>query len=563
MKQKNTLFWLGFTALFPVSSYSQGIGDQRIVIEKERSVTIPQANRVLDKVPLTKGSQETFKLNYSFFDRKPTGLETVDFQPSVIAPTTTSKSTKKETAYANQVRLGAGNFGRTFGEVYINSPQNEKLIIGFHGLHNAAKRGPIQDINSGNSKNSIRLDGQYNAGKFKLSSQIGYERRLANFYGYDSSFVKLERADIKQAVNTFQFGVGFQNSNPSSKVDYQVKSTINQISDLLAAEELDWATDISFSYPIMEDKLVAKLDAEAYRMQRKDNYIDFPVRDRNLFRLMPKFLFNYNQLAVTAGVRAVNEFDEIRKISRTKGFPVVDITYKTPSLLYFSVGYDGDIIRNTLGSMLRENPFLMPQVNLLNTDKLQEFYISSKGEVTTGLNYQFRASFGKYQNLFFFVTNDLSNENAILLRNFDIQYENERTNFAQFDVQVNYQPVDLWRTNLKAQYNYYEVKSFDRPFHRPSVEVYWGNTLTVSDKLIANVQLFHLGGLYATDPFSFTEPIKKLVPIFDLNSELTYLINQQFGVFVKMNNLLGKNYQRYIYYPQQGLNFLVGVNISL
>ena len=70
MKQKSTLFWLGFTALFPVTSYGQGIGDQRIVIEKDRNVTIPQANRVLDKVPLTKGNQETFKLNYSFFDRK-------------------------------------------------------------------------------------------------------------------------------------------------------------------------------------------------------------------------------------------------------------------------------------------------------------------------------------------------------------------------------------------------------------------------------------------------------------------------------------------------------------
>lgn len=563
MKQRSTLFWLGFSTLFPIYTFGQGIGDQRIVIEKDRNVTIPQANRVLDKVPLTKGNQEVFKLNYSFFDRKPTGLETVDFQPSIISPSTTNNASKKEVSFANQVRLGAGNFGRTFGEVFINSPQNEKLIFGFHGLHNAAKRGPIQDINSGNSKNTVRLDGQYNAGKFKLSSHVGYERRLANFYGYDSSFVNLERADIKQAVNTFQFGVGFQNSNPSSPIDYQVRSSIYQTADLLSAEELDWGTDVSFTYPVLEDKLIAKLDAEVYRMQRKDNYLDFPVRDRNLVRLVPKFLFNYNQFSITAGVRAVNEFDEIAKISRTKGFPTFDFTYKTPSLLYFSAGYDGDIIRNTLGSMLRENPFLMPQVNLLNTDKLQEIYVSSKGEVTNGLNYQFRASYGKYQNLYFFVTNDLSNENAILLRNFDIQYENERTNFAQVDFQVNYQPIELWRTNLKAQYNYYEVKSFEKPFHRPSVELYWGNTLTVSDKLITNVQLYHLGGLYAPDPFSFVEPVKKLEPIFDVNAELTYLLNQQFGVFVKMNNLLGKNYQRFIYYPQQGLNFLVGVNISL
>ncbi|MFN3782655.1 MAG: hypothetical protein ACK4R6_01955 [Spirosomataceae bacterium] len=561
MKRRNTLVWLGFSSLLPVLGFGQI--DQKFVFEKERDVVIPPASRVFDKVPLTKGNQEAFKLNYSFFERKPTGLETVAFQPSIISPLTTDKTPKKEVSYANQVRLGAGNFGRTFGEVFINSPQSEKLVFGFYGLHNAAKRGPIQDVNSGNSKNVVRLDGQYNAGKFKLSSQIGYERRLANFYGYDTTFVNLERGEIKQAVNTFQFGVGFQNANPSSLIDYQVRSTIFQTSDLLSAEELDWASDVSFSYPILTDKLVAKVDAEVYRTQRSDNYIDFPVRDRNLFRIIPRFIYNHQQFAVTAGVRAVNEFDEIARISRTKGFPTLDVTYKTPSLLYFSVGYDGDIIRNTLGSMLRENPFLMPQVNLLNTDKLREIYLASKGEVTDGLNYQVRASYGQYQNLYFFMTNDLSNEGAVLLRNFDIQYENERTNFAQIDVQLNYQPISLWRTNLKAQYNYYEVKSLEKPFHRPSVEVYWGNTLTVSDKLIANLNIFHLGGIYAKDPFSLNEPIKKLTPIFDINTELTYLLNQQFGVFIKMNNLLGNNYQRYLYYPQQGLNFLVGVNISL
>jgi hypothetical protein len=41
------------------------------------------------------------------------------------------------------------------------------------------------------------------------------------------------------------------------------------------------------------------------------------------------------------------------------------------------------------------------------------------------------------------------------------------------------------------------------------------------------------------------------------------LFSKQFSTFVKLNNIIGKNYQRYYNYPQLGLNFLIGVNVAL
>jgi len=51
--------------------------------------------------------------------------------------------------------------------------------------------------------------------------------------------------------------------------------------------------------------------------------------------------------------------------------------------------------------------------------------------------------------------------------------------------------------------------------------------------------------------------------IADLNAEFTYLFSKQFSAFVKLNNIVGQNYQRYYNYPQMGLNFVAGINVSL
>jgi outer membrane cobalamin receptor len=54
----------------------------------------------------------------------------------------------------------------------------------------------------------------------------------------------------------------------------------------------------------------------------------------------------------------------------------------------------------------------------------------------------------------------------------------------------------------------------------------------------------------------------KLEDILDLNLKVNYLITKKFNAFVSTNNLLGKNYQRYLNYQSLGLNYTVGLAYS-
>ncbi len=554
---KKTILGIFFTtglsfAFFP--SFAQL--DDDIIITKDRKVELPPANRVFEKIPPLKSNTADKEMKYTFFDRKPKGVEEVKFSPNVVSPDGGKKNAETE-SYNNYVTLGAGNYGRILGELFLNSNQENSLIIGVHAYHNSTMRGPVDDKNSANMYDKAEITGKYIAQKFQLNAGVNYNRDQYYFYGYQRPREDLDRKDIRQFLNTVQFNVGFENTAPNPKVDYALKTNLRSLKNIYGAQETDWGSSFNAYFPIINEKFVAVVDAEAYITQRSDLEVD----KRNLFRVEPSFKLNFSGFGASVGFKAVNEFDEIKKINRTKGFPIVELTYKSPSLFYIFLGLDGDLVRNTLGSMLNENPYLKSQVQLLNTEKSQEFYVGGKGDLGSGFSFNLRGATGYYKNLYYFnnYTPDFGEALGDTAK-FNILYDSLKTQYFNLVVQLNYQPVEMWRTYLKTDINHYQRRSFEKPFHRPLATVKWGNTLIVSERLLANLDLYYYGKTFARNPT--TQQLVTNKAFVDLNAEFDYLFSNQFTAFVKLNNILGRKYERFLYYPQQGLNFLVGVNFS-
>ncbi len=543
-----------FGILISISTFAQL--DDDIVITKDQKVELPPANRVFEKIPPVKGNPEDKQMKYAFFDRKPTGIEEVKFSPNIVSPDGGKKKEETE-KYTNYVSLGAGNFGRLYGEALINSNQENKMIFGIHALHNSTNRGPIDDKNSSNLYDKAEISGKYLAEMFQINAGINYNRDQYYFYGYKRPRVEFDRNEIKQVINTLQFNVGFENIAPNPRVDYALNTSLKTLKDNYSAQETDWQTTFNAYFPIIEDKFIALVNADANMAQRSDGEVD----RRNLFRVEPSFKVNLNRFGGSVGYKAVNEFDAVKNINRTKGFPTLELTYKFPNLIYAFAGMNGDIVRNTLSSFLSENPYLKPQSKLLNTEKLREFYVGSKGDIGSGFSFNFRGAMGYYKNLYYFNNySPKTNESKADTAKFAILYDSLRTQYVNISFQINYQPVEMWRTYLRSDFNHYQRRAYQKPFHRPLTSIKWGNTLIVSDKLVANLDFYYYSKTFAQNPT--TQQLVTNKAIYDLNAEFDYLFGKQFTAFVKLNNLLGKKYERFLYYPQQGLNFLVGVNYS-
>lgn len=556
-------FFVPFVSVLLISAncLAQGIGNEEITITKEREVSLPKANRIYDKIQVIEPEKTSKKITYTFFDRKPTGIERSDFTPKVVDPAIQGKDNMVSDGFYNYLKLGAGNFGRLFGELNVNSYQNDQLLFGAFVHHNSAKRGPVEGENSGNSLTKIQLDGKYHSNGFELKAFGAYERNNYYFYGYDTTTFAntFEKEDIRQLLNRFKLGVAFENTNADAPIDYQLSTQVSTLNDYLSAEEIDWGTNLNLMFDLVPDRIIGKISGDAYITQRTDNDIQ-RVQKRNLFRVHPSFIFNYNRFGAQLGFKAVNQFDEINQINETTGFPTVELTYKTPNLMYFSVGYDGDIIRNTLGSFLDENPFLRSQVPLLNTKKDREIYLSSKGDIYGGASYNIKLAYGNYTNLNFFSVYD--DNQRFQSRKYDVIYDENSIPFFHGNMQLNYQPKESIRSNINFNYYYYGTEQFEKPFHRPSVDMTLTNSFVIQKRFVAAVDFYMLADMYGQDPFNFNEVVK-LPLIADVNTKFDYLLSDQFTCFVQLNNLLNQNYQRFLFYPKQGLNFLVGVNVSI
>ncbi len=540
---------LGFSAPAVFAQKGQ-IESQTYEIIKEKSIEFAPANRLIDKVQPVKAAASDKKVNYQIIDPE-INVSSPKLTPSVGVSSDEKARANQPDALNNYIKFGAGNYARFLGEAFVSGKTSEDLIFTTQLKHLSASNGPVDGKNSANANTNFKVGGKYIMKKSKVEIGLNYDRQNYYFYGYkpQPEAVKVSRDSLRQTLNQFGINLGFENTDASVAVDYSVKTSLSTIKDRYSASELDWGTKLTTSVPI-SNSFYALLEADAFVSQRVDKL----TYDRNLFRVKPTFKYVSDLLSVTAGINAVNETDSQLDINKTKAFPVLNVDVVPLTGLHVFAGYNGDIVRNTLKSMLSENQWLGPNVLIANTEKTSDIYGGVKGETVEGFNYEGKVSYAQYRNFYYF-NNALADTSK-----FAVIYDPKKTKVLTISAQAGYNLNDLFKTSLKVNYFDYAVGSLEEAWHRPDLTINWFNALAISKKLFVTVDLYVLKGIKAKNFQSGI--VTKLPVITDLNLKIDYLLTKNFSAFVAINNILGKQYQRYQYYPQQGLNFVGGLSFS-
>jgi hypothetical protein len=525
------------------------IESQTYEIVKEKSIEFPPANRLFDKVQPIQPKATDKKVTYEFLDPR-LNIAIPKLTPTVIAASDEKNRQAQPEPLNNYLKLGAGNYGRFLGEAFVSSRATEDLVFLAKAKHLSATTGPVYDKLSGNAASMAQAGAKYIRNDFKVEGNVDYHRDSYFFYGFrpQAEGVELNRDSLRQTINRVGLQMGFENTNPKTAVDYSVRTSLYSLSDRFTASEMDWGTNLSVSLPI-GGSVVALFDADAYLSQR----VDAQTFNRNLYRVKPTFKYAHEYFSLTAGVNAVNETDNGLSVNRTRAYPVLNLDVKALNGVHIFAGWNGDIVRNTLRSLLAENQWLAPNVVVANTEKASDIYAGVKGE-SNGLNYEGRVSYTKYRN--FYVFNNAMTDTS----RFDVLYDGVNTDVLSVAGQVGYSFNEMYRTTLKANYFNYTTDRLEAVWHRPDVTVNWFNALTISKTLLLTSDLYVLNGMKAKN-FQ-TNVVTKLPTIVDLNVKIDYLLTRNFSAFVSINNILGKQYQRYQYYPTQGINFIGGLSFS-
>jgi outer membrane receptor protein involved in Fe transport len=89
----------------------------------------------------------------------------------------------------------------------------------------------------------------------------------------------------------------------------------------------------------------------------------------------------------------------------------------------------------------------------------------------------------------------------------------------------------------------------------------------ITDKWYAGTNVFFVGDrkdrvFTATeaDPLVFEQQVITLKNYFDLNAHVGYKYNERLTGFLRLNNIANQNYERWLNYPVQGFQFLIGAS---
>ncbi len=526
------------------------VDNQEITVEKSRKIELPPANRLFDKIQSVRPTPEQRKMTFEFDDRKLT-VGDPKITPSVLAPT--AGQADNTPAFGNYVRLGAGNYSSFLGEGYFGLNTLSNLALEGSVRHLSSGIGPVDGKNSAQADTKVKLTGKYLTDAFKLQADLGYDRNAYNFYGYSREYAAQSTFNpdlIKQQLNTVSLRLGIENAKSESAIDYSLRTGITNLRDRFNASEFDWGTNFNSSLGI-SDRVVALLSADAYVTQRSDGSL---VDNRNVFRIKPTFKYTSPLLTVTAGVNVANQTDKRSGINDTRAFPVLNIDLVPVSTIHFFAGVDGDINRNTLRTFLSENKWLAPQVLLVNTVKSLDIYGGSKGDLGGGFGYEGKVSFARYRNFATF-NNSLPDTSK-----FFVLYDGGVSRVLTISAQLGYNLKDRFRSSLKGEFFSYGLDRLEAAWGRPRIAATWTNSYTLNKKLFVTADLYYYEGIQNRN-FASGQTFT-LKPIYDANLKIDYFLGEQISAFVSINNIIGQNYQRYLYYQTMGLNFLGGISYS-
>src|SRR5690606_12590053 len=118
-----------------------------------------------------------------------------------------------------------------------------------------------------------------------------------------------------------------------------------------------------------------------------------------------------------------------------------------------------------------------------------------------------------------------------------------------------------------------DVPTQEHAWYMPKVEIGANARFNISEKLYIDGELRFLGETYGRvmeEDNSIITPglpqriaVNKTMPSFvDLSAGASYKINNQFGLFGRVNNILNSKYERFGYYPALGMNIYGGLTFS-
>ncbi|MEZ0452638.1 hypothetical protein ACR78Z_20995 [Sphingobacterium thalpophilum] len=565
-----------------LNSFAQETGKKN---DPEKPVTIDSFDVVRDYKPIladavkirrspdmTNKREYQPKLSYgNIMDKKldiNTGLKQLNVQEIPFAQPFEQSS--------NYVKFGIGNYNSILGEAYLASEQFENTRFGLFAKH-LSQKGNIEGQKF--STQDVGIFGRRVLDAVTVKGTIGYNRYGTNFYGQtfdQTGQTLLNTAPDKQTfTDIYLNGELSSNADPKNEqaMSYSAKVDGYLFKDAYQAKE----NSIALSGYLNKRMSAFNVGANvSVNMNNVTNENDTANVKNNLLLLNPYIRFKGDNYNVTLGANLTSEFGDE---SRFNVFPSVEADFSlAPEYISLFAGVNGNVRQASFRNFAKENPYLAPNVRIANSIEKLHVYGGLKGNAGATFGYKVKVFYKQIEGLPLFKNSAFGgSQEGYIPWAFDVVYDGmiNKAKHMGLEGEINVRLSQLVNLGGKVYIDDYNLSDEEEAWGLPKFRLQANARFNISDKFFVDAELSSQGNTYAyvydyaadgsrvLDNNGNAVGRKATIASFaDLSAGAEYRIKKQFGVFVKANNIFGKEYERYMYYPRLGFNVIGGLNYS-
>lgn len=517
------------------------VQSETIVIEKNKQLDLPMANREFEKIP---DPQPQPVQGNSKYETEEIGIVLPQFDTKVKVPTTkTDEPVDIHNAY---VKAGFGNYVTPYFEGFIHTGKKKNYSAGARFKHLSSANGPYKGVQ--NSLNDLDLQGKYWTKKQWVSLSGRATRERYTWYGYQNvDNLDFDNDSLKNIFNKMQAEFATGNMSSNSKTTYTTRFNYAYQNNNHDNNESDFGVLLDLKH--QKDSNNAIIGDVFFDYS---SYSDTTTFSRALGGLTAKYRMTREKLTATFGLNYTYSGDTLKGSLGSHVYPLIDLSYSLiPSRLVAVAGLKGGMEKNTWMSFTAQNPYLERNISLANTNNTLNLYVGLRGHIQDKVNFKVGGAYLTYKNLWYVLNSQVDTAK------FNIVYDNENASVFNLNGEISYDARPL-RTGIKLDYNAYKVgDQVRKPWHRPSFVGTFFASYSIYKKIVLKTDIYYISGISAINLVTNKET--NLKDIFDINLKAEYCFSDTFSAFIEVNNLLSSKYQRYMYYQSRGLNMMVGL----
>ncbi|MES2138232.1 MAG: hypothetical protein V4511_00885 [Bacteroidota bacterium] len=549
---KTIIIFLLFSMPISALMAQRNLDSMIIISVGEYKPTITDANKINDNPTIKDSTQKIPVSGYGINSKKiNTGFDVDPIKPAQMVGEPLTK------LYNALVKLGMGTYTTPYGELWFNNLRSKEGAYGVR-LKHLSSSATLKDYGySGFSDNEVSLYGKKFLREHSLIGNFDYARNVVHFYGYDKSVNFVKEVETQQRFNFITGNAQLVSHYTDPKrFNHDVKLSYYNLADHYKASENNIKATGFLQTAINKEVLKVNASVDYFNYKNKLDTVN-----NTIVALNPNFISTGEKYRASLGFTAT--MDNFVK-TKFYFYPNVDLSYNViDDIIIPYAGLTGGLQKNSFRTFTTNNPFVLSELKMMNSNKKYELYGGIKGTLSSTTSFNARASYSSISDMALFV-----NDTKEMLQNkFDVIYDD--ASLLNIRGEVSFQQQEKLRISLRGEYFNYKMKTELRAWYKPQVELTLSANYNLRDKIVVRVDLFYIDNQFAKTFVSDTTSItgtkvvaKELKGLFDANIGLEYRYNKKLGFFLNFNNIANYRYYRWSNYPTQRFSLMGGLSYS-